>query len=134
MQPDNRATRVTLYDGLKGRSSSATIKALPIPSSRSPVLLEVAATVDISDPGTQAMRAALLARRRPLIEAALETIRANLRRDGGDCELIKLDGDAVYIRLSGTCVGCQLASITVGGVRQKLMEALGMPLRVIPVT
>jgi Fe-S cluster biogenesis protein NfuA len=46
---------------------------------------------------------------------------------------VKLEGDAVYIRLSGACVGCQLASVTVHGVRQKLIEAIGMPLRVIPV-
>ncbi|MHB0952088.1 MAG: NifU family protein [Allorhizobium sp.] len=130
MQDQSQSARVTLFDGLKSRSAKSAAKLQVVggddPKSP-PVVMEAA------DPAAQSMRAALLARRRPLIEAALEAIRPNLQRDGGDCQLVKLEGDAVYIRLSGACVGCQLASVTVHGVRQKLIEAIGMPLRVIPV-
>lgn len=129
MQEQSRATRITLFDGLDGRPSLAPPRPVPaiVPATPEPQ----PATQGVPDgPG---LRAALIARRRPLIEAALETIRPNLRRDGGDCQLVKIEGDAVFVRLTGACVGCQLASVTVAGVRQRLVEAVGMPLRVIPV-
>lgn len=69
-----------------------------------------------------------------LVETAIEDIRPFLKADGGDCELVDVEGDAVYVKLSGACVGCQMASVTINGVRQKLIEATGMPLRVIPVS
>ncbi len=68
-----------------------------------------------------------------LIEESLEELRPHLRRDGGDCELVDLDGDRVLVKLSGACVGCQMASVTVEGVQQRLIEKLGQPLRVVPV-
>jgi len=68
-----------------------------------------------------------------LIEESLAELRPHLRRDGGDCELVDLDGDRVMVKLSGNCVGCQMASVTVEGVQQHLMEKLGQNLRVIPV-
>lgn len=129
MPEQSRATRITLFDGLGGRSSPAAPRPLPAIVTTTPEPQPAAHGV----PDGPGLRAALIARRRPLIEAALETIRPNLRRDGGDCQLVKIEGDAVFVRLTGACVGCQLASVTVAGVRQRLVEAVGMPLRVIPV-
>ena len=40
-------------------------------------------------------------RRAALIEEAIEEIRPNLKRDGGDCELVELDGAKVMVRLTG---------------------------------
>jgi NifU-like protein len=68
-----------------------------------------------------------------LIKLAIEGLRPHLQRDGGDCELIDVDGNMVFVKLSGSCVGCQLASVTLSGVQDRLVEKLGMPLRVIPV-
>ena len=68
-----------------------------------------------------------------VIEAAIEELRPFLRADGGDCELVDVDGDRVLVRLSGACVGCQMASVTVGGIQERLIAKLGHPLRVIPV-
>ncbi|WP_414902112.1 NifU family protein [Rhizobium cremeum] len=130
MHEQARTARITLFDGLAGRSSRPTATPQPIgPRGHAPP----SQPLETADRDALALRAALLASRKPLIEAALEAIRPNLKRDGGDCQLVRLDGDAVYIRLSGACVGCQLAAVTVNGVRQKLIEAVGMPLRVIPV-
>lgn len=69
-----------------------------------------------------------------LIEEAIEGMRSYLRADGGDCELVDIDGDQVYVKLSGACTGCQLASVTINGMRQKLNEATGLALRIIPVS
>lgn len=71
--------------------------------------------------------------RRQQIQAALDAIRPNLKRDGGDCELIDVQGDKVYVKMTGACVGCQLSSLTLNGVQAKLVEATGRMIRVIPV-
>lgn len=67
------------------------------------------------------------------IEAAIEELRPHLRADGGDCDLVDVDGDRVLVRRSGACVGCQLASVTVSGIQERLVAKLGTPCRVIPV-
>ena len=68
-----------------------------------------------------------------LIEASLEELRPYFKRDGGDCELVDVEDDCVYVRLSGACNGCQMESQTLNGVRERLSEKLGQPLRVVPV-
>jgi len=69
-----------------------------------------------------------------LIEETIEMIRPSLQRDGGDCELVDVDGNRVMVKLTGACVGCHLSSATIEGVQAKLVEAVGVPLIVIPVT
>ena len=50
-------------------------------------------------------------------------IRPLLARDGGDVELIDLDGDTISVRLAGRCGGCVHASATLKGlVEAKLRE------------
>jgi NifU-like protein len=66
------------------------------------------------------------------IEAVIESIRPNLRMDGGDAELVEVDGNRVYIKMIGACSGCGMANMTIGGIQQKLMEDLGEFIRVIP--
>ena len=68
-----------------------------------------------------------------VIESAIEELRPYLKADGGDCELIDVDGDRVMVKLSGACVGYQAASVTIGGIQERLATKLGRPLRVIPV-
>ena len=67
------------------------------------------------------------------IEATLAELRPRLQADGGDCQLVRVEGDVVRVRMTGACVGCQLASMTVLGVRMKLIEKLGFPVKVVPV-
>jgi NifU-like protein len=68
-----------------------------------------------------------------LIEQSLEDLRPVFRRDGGDCELVDVEDDRVFVKFSGACRGCQLESVTLQGVQERLIEKLGQPLRVIPV-
>ncbi|CAJ0875011.1 hypothetical protein AMST5_02654 [freshwater sediment metagenome] len=68
-----------------------------------------------------------------LIEEAIEELRPFLRKDGGDCELIDVDGANVMVSLTGACTGCQMASVTISGIQERLIAKLGMPVRVIPV-
>jgi NifU-like protein len=69
-----------------------------------------------------------------LIEETIEAIRPSLQRDGGDCELVDVDGSRVMVKLTGACVGCHLSGATIEGVQARLVEAVGVPLTVIPVT
>jgi NifU-like protein len=68
-----------------------------------------------------------------LSEETIEELRPYLRKDGGDCELVDVEGSNVLVNLSGACVGCQMASVTVSGIQERLMAKLGISLRVVPV-
>jgi len=68
-----------------------------------------------------------------LIEQALSEIRPYIKMDGGDVELVRVDGKNIYVRLSGSCIGCQMASVTISGLRERLMLMLRTPVRLIPV-
>ncbi|GAK60714.1 nitrogen fixation protein nifU [Candidatus Vecturithrix granuli] len=59
-----------------------------------------------------------------LIQDALEhEIRPELQKDGGDIELIDVDGNNVIVALRGHCVGCPGAEYTLKlGVQEKLRE------------
>ncbi len=68
-----------------------------------------------------------------LIEETIEELRPFLRKDGGDCELVDVEGANVLVKMSGACVLCKLSSATVTGIQERLIDKLGVPLRVIPV-
>lgn len=72
--------------------------------------------------------------RAEIIRAAIEEIRPNLKRDGGDCVLVGIEGNKVMVKLTGACVFCKLASATIEGIQAKIVERLGELVRLIPVT
>ncbi|WP_158046197.1 Fe-S cluster assembly protein NifU [Skermanella pratensis] len=72
--------------------------------------------------------------RMQIVIATLEEMRPYLKQDGGDVELVDIDGKNIYVRLSGACSGCQMASVTIEGIQTKLVEKLGELVRVIPHT
>lgn len=67
-----------------------------------------------------------------IIEETLDKLRPQLRMDHGDVELVDVSGKDVIVNLIGACSGCQMASMTLGGIQQKLIEALGEFVRVLP--
>lgn len=67
-----------------------------------------------------------------LVEEAIAELRPTLQRDGGDIELIAIEGDMVVVDMKGACSGCVLASVTIAGVRKKIIDKAGRPLRVVP--
>ena len=46
------------------------------------------------------------------IKANLEELRGGLQADGGDLELVKIDGKVVYLKLVGHCGSCPFAMMT----------------------
>ena len=76
---------------------------------------------------------AAAAQRLKLIAQAIEELRPHLRADGGDCELVGIEGDLVKVKLQGACIGCRMSHVTINGLQERLIAKLGMPLRIIPV-
>jgi NifU-like protein len=61
-----------------------------------------------------------------LIQEVIEReIRPVLQADGGDVELIDIEGNKVVIALRGMCTGCLMADVTIGSVQNKLRELVG---------
>jgi NifU-like protein len=52
-------------------------------------------------------------------------IRPGLQADGGDIELIDIDGNRVVIALRGMCTGCVMSDVTINSVQSKLRELVG---------
>ena len=46
------------------------------------------------------------------VERVLNRIRPALQADGGDCELVGIDGGVVKLRLTGSCHGCPSSTMT----------------------
>jgi Fe-S cluster biogenesis protein NfuA len=68
-----------------------------------------------------------------IIKSVIEEVRPNLRRDGGDCELVEISGNKVMVKLTGACVFCKLSSATLEGIQARIVEKLGELVRLIPV-
>ncbi len=59
------------------------------------------------------------------VREVLEELRPALQMDGGDVELIGVDGGVVTVRLLGACGGCPMATMTlVGFVEERLKQRI----------
>lgn len=66
------------------------------------------------------------------IRAIIEEIRPDLQRDGGDCQLIGIDGSRIMVSLIGACAFCKLSRVTLQGIQARLVDRLGEFVRLIP--
>jgi Fe-S cluster biogenesis protein NfuA len=73
------------------------------------------------------------AERMALIRAAIDEIRPSLQKDGGDCELIEIEGNKVKVKLTGACIMCSLSAATLDGIQAKIVEKTGELMRLVPV-
>ena len=59
------------------------------------------------------------------VQMLIDEIRPFLQEDGGDCELLKVEDNVVYVRLVGACVGCPSSLVTLKhGVENRIKEAI----------
>ncbi len=63
----------------------------------------------------------------------IEEMRPIFHADGGDVELVDIAESKVFVHMTGACSGCQIASLTLGGLAKRITETLGRPMRVLPV-
>ncbi len=59
------------------------------------------------------------------IRAKLEELRVMLQADGGDMEVVGIEGSNVQLKLKGACSGCPHAAITIrDGIQRILRESV----------
>ena len=46
------------------------------------------------------------------VQEALDDIRPQIQMDGGDVELVAIEGSTVKVRLVGHCAGCPMSQMT----------------------
>jgi Fe-S cluster biogenesis protein NfuA len=62
---------------------------------------------------------------RERVEAVLERVRPFMQADGGDIELVEVNGNSADVKLTGMCAGCPSAHMTLYlGVETALREEI----------
>jgi Fe-S cluster biogenesis protein NfuA len=56
------------------------------------------------------------------IEKALDKIRPMLQRDGGNVELVDVEGTTVKVRLTGACHGCPMSQMTLKAGVERIVK------------
>jgi Fe-S cluster biogenesis protein NfuA len=65
------------------------------------------------------------------IKELLEALRVNLQNDGGDLELVKIEGNNVFLKLKGACGTCPHAQMTLKqGIERILREQISKDITV----
>jgi len=65
------------------------------------------------------------------VRSVIEELRPMLQADGGDIELVGLEGGVVKVRLKGSCAGCPMSQMTLQmGVERALREKIPEIVRV----
>lgn len=68
---------------------------------------------------------------REKVQSVIEELRPMLQADGGDIELVGLEGGVVKVRLKGSCAGCPMSQMTLQmGVERALREKIPEIVRV----
>ncbi|CAE8626148.1 unnamed protein product [Polarella glacialis] len=59
------------------------------------------------------------------VNLVLEEVRPFLQKDGGDCEVIELDGPIVKLEMQGSCSSCSSSAITLkNGIERTLLDRI----------
>jgi NifU-like protein len=67
-----------------------------------------------------------------LIQDVLEReIRPQLKADGGDLDLLDIEGNRVIVGLRGMCVDCPMGALTVKGIEERLREVTSEDIDVV---
>ncbi|MEM8571759.1 MAG: Fe-S cluster assembly protein NifU [Pseudomonadota bacterium] len=66
------------------------------------------------------------------IARVIEDMRPTFKADGGDVTLLDIEDNRVTVEMTGACAGCQIASLTLGGLRKRIREATGRDFVVMP--
>jgi NifU-like protein len=87
------------------------------------VISEIRQTEADAAPNTKTpVRLTMLQKIKLIQEIIEKDIRPRLKKDGGDIELLDVDGNTVYVALRGMCANCQMSRVT-------LRDAVEQPLR-----
>ena len=57
------------------------------------------------------------------MQAALAEIKPQIQADGGDIDLVAIEGSVVKVRLRGACVGCPMSALTLKQGVERIIRA-----------
>ena len=57
-----------------------------------------------------------------MVQTVIDKIRPMLQRDGGDVELVGVEGGVVKVRLQGACKGCPMSQMTLKNGIEKFVK------------
>ncbi len=57
------------------------------------------------------------------VAEVLNKVRPGLQADGGDVELVEVEGGVVKVKLRGTCAGCPMSQLTVKNGIERILKA-----------
>ncbi len=91
-------------------------------TTETPLATETSATPSVAtDAATADPRALTI----PNVERVLDELRPYLMADGGNVEIVEIDGPIVKVRLQGACGSCPSSTMTLKmGIERKLREAI----------
>jgi NifU-like protein len=89
------------------------------------LLIEIRGKEELEPPKPREKKLTNLQRMQLVSKVMDEEIRPSLQKDGGDIELIDIDGKEVQVALRGSCVGCPSSQLTLRDlVQRRLREAV----------
>jgi Fe-S cluster biogenesis protein NfuA len=56
------------------------------------------------------------------VKQVLEKVRPYLVRDGGDVELVEVNGGTVKVKLTGHCAGCPMSTMTLKNGIERILK------------
>ncbi len=56
------------------------------------------------------------------VQKVIDKIRPSLQADGGDVELVAIEGDVIKVRLKGACAGCPMSQMTLKNGIERLLK------------
>ena len=57
------------------------------------------------------------------VQEALAEIRPQIQADGGDIQLVAVEGNIVKVRLRGSCVGCPMSALTLKAGVERIIKS-----------
>ena len=106
--------------------AASTAAVTPVPPAR-PVQIRPAVPLPFARDRTSADETIAVSR-------IIEDLRPIFHADGGDVTLLDISGNRVSVKMTGACAGCQIASLTLGGLRKRIIAELGREVFVVPVS
>lgn len=59
------------------------------------------------------------------IEEVLNTVRPYLQSDGGDVQIVEIEGDVLKVKLLGNCENCNMNTMTMkAGLEQTIIKSI----------
>lgn len=96
------------------------------------IITQVLAELESTSAGKKKSKLSNVERMKLVMETIEKEIKPALRQDGGDIELVEIEGSKVYVNLLGNCTGCPVSGLTLGKfVQEKLREFVDETIEVV---